>query len=105
MPDFPIEPLNETVVLKLHEPDGKSKGGILLPDSAKLQLPMGVVMAISADCECFKSGLQVGDMVYFQTNPDGYQKMLVEGEEYIALDDSLIIARIRAVPDGVPPDL
>jgi chaperonin GroES len=90
-----LKPLGERVVLKLVEQEEKTKGGILLPDSAKEKPQKGKVLAVGTG-KVLESGekipldVQVGDRVIFARYSGTEVK--VEGEEYLIVSERDILA-------------
>lgn len=56
-----LTPNKNRLVIKAIEPEGTSKGGIIIPDAAKEASKFGHVVAIGADVKDFA----VGDVVLF----------------------------------------
>jgi chaperonin GroES len=90
-----LKPLGERVVLKLVEQEEKTKGGILLPDSAKEKPQKGEVLAVGTG-KVLESGekipldVKVGDKVIFARYSGTEVK--VEGEEYLIVSERDILA-------------
>jgi len=90
-----IRPLGEKVLVKRLEAEEKTKGGIVLPDTAKEKPQKGKVLAIG-DGKLLDSGkraefqVKKGDVVLF-TSYAGTEIKL-EGEEYLLMNESDIVA-------------
>jgi chaperonin GroES len=90
-----IRPLGDKVLLKRVEAEGKTAGGIVLPDTAKEKPKRGVVQAIG-DGKLLDTGerskLQVnkGDEVIFSSYAGTDIK--VNGEELLIIEESDILA-------------
>lgn len=90
-----IRPLGDKVLIKRLEAEEKTKGGIVLPDSAKEKPQKGTVLALG-DGPMLKDGTRgsfqvaVGDKVLF-TSYAGTE-IKVGGEEYMLMDESDILA-------------
>ncbi len=90
-----IRPLGDKVIIKRVEAEGKTAGGIVLPDAAKEKPKRGVVKAVG-DGKLLDSGerseLQVKkrDEVLFTSFAGTEVK--VNGEEYVIMDESDILA-------------
>ena len=90
-----IRPLGEKVLVKRMEAEQVTKGGIVLPDTAKEKPQRGTVLAVG-DGRLLKDGkradLQVkkGDKVLFSSY--GGTEIKVAGEEYLLMDESDILA-------------
>jgi chaperonin GroES len=89
-----LRPLGEKVIVKRVEAEGKTAGGIVLPDSAKEKPKRGVVLAIG-DGRLLDDGKRVplqvkkNDQVVFTSYAGSEIKM--NGEEYIIMDESDIL--------------
>jgi chaperonin GroES len=90
-----LKPLGDRVVLKLVEREEKSKGGILLPDSAKEKPQKGEVLAVGTG-KVLDSGKKIpldvhaGDKVIFARYSGTEVK--AEGEEYLIVSERDILA-------------
>ena len=91
----PIRPLGEKVLIKRLEAEEKTKGGIVLPDTAKEKPQKGTVLAVG-DGKLLEDGkraafqVKKGDKVLF-TSYAGTE-IKVEGEEFMLMDESDILA-------------
>ncbi len=92
-----IVPLGDRVVLKRVEADDKTKGGIILPDSAKEKPREGTVVALGSGRQ-LKDGsrseftVKVKDRVLFSSYAGTEVK--VDGKELIILGEDEILAVI-----------
>jgi chaperonin GroES len=90
-----LKPLGERVVLKLVEQEERTKGGILLPDSAKEKPQKGEVLAVGTG-KVLESGqkipldVKIGDKVIFARYSGTEVK--VEGETYLIVSERDILA-------------
>ncbi len=90
-----LKPLGDRVVLKLVEQEEKTRGGILLPDTAKEKPQKGEVLAVGTG-KVLDSGekvpldVKVGDRVIFARYSGTEVK--VEGEEYLIVSERDILA-------------
>ena len=90
-----VRPLGEKVLLKRLEAEEKTKGGIVLPDTAKEKPQKGVVLAVG-DCKLLDDGkraafqVKKGDKVLFASYAGSEIK--IDGEEYVLMDESEILA-------------
>ncbi|MGD0622692.1 MAG: co-chaperone GroES [Thermacetogeniaceae bacterium] len=90
-----LKPLGDRVVLKLVEQEEKTRGGILLPDTAKEKPQKGAVLAVGSG-KMLDSGekipldVQVGDKVIFGRYSG--TEIKVEGEEYLIVSERDILA-------------
>lgn len=93
-----VRPLGDKVLVKRVEAETTTKGGIVLPDTAKEKPKRGKIVAVGAGKilpDGTKSELQVkkGDEVLF-TSYAGTE-IKVEAEEYLIMDESDILAIIE----------
>ncbi len=93
-----IKPLGDKVVLQVLEAEGKSAGGILLPDSAKKKPTEGKVIAVGDGSVLDngnrrKTGVNVGDRVLFSKY--GGNEVTIDGQEYTILDADQIYAVVK----------
>ena len=90
-----IRPLGEKVMIKRLEAEEKTRGGIVLPDAAKEKPQKGTVMAVG-DGKQLDDGsraafqVKVGDRVLFGSYAG--TEIKVEGQEYVLMDESDILA-------------
>lgn len=90
-----IRPLGEKVLIKRLEAEDKTKGGIVLPDSAKEKPQKGTILAVG-DGKLLKDGsrakfqVKAGDKVLFASYAGSEIK--IDGEEYMLMDESDILA-------------
>ena len=93
-----IKPLNDKVVLKRLEAEAVTKGGIVLPDTAKEKPREGEVLALG-DGKLLDDGsrspfqVEVGDRVLFSSYAGTEVK--IGGEEYLILGEDDILAVIE----------
>lgn len=92
-----IVPLGDRVVLKRVEADEKTKGGIILPDSAKEKPREGTVVALGSGRQ-LKDGTRVAFTVKVKNRVlfSSYAgtEVQVDGEELIILSEDEILAII-----------
>ncbi|MCF6155570.1 MAG: co-chaperone GroES [Candidatus Brocadia sp.] len=92
-----VRPLGEKILIKRVEAEGKTAGGILLPDTAKEKPKEGKIIALG-DGKLLKSGerakFQVakGDRVLFSSY--GGTEVKIDGEEYLLMSEDDILAVI-----------
>jgi len=92
-----LKPLADRVIVKPSEAEEKTKGGIILPDTAKEKPIEGTVVAIgpgktSEDGKLVKPEVKVGDKVLYGKYSG--TEVTVEGEEYLIMRESDIFAII-----------
>ena len=86
-----LEPLGDRVVVKVHEPEEKKVGGIIIPDTVKEKPVMGEIVAIGTDDEV-KENLKVGDRVIYAKY--GGTEVEIDGEELIILAYADVLAKV-----------
>ncbi len=93
-----VRPLGEKLLIKRVEVESKTRGGIVLPDTAKEKPTEGKVVALG-DGKLLKSGgrasfqVKKGDRVIF--NSYGGTEVKVDGEEYLLMSEDDILAVIE----------
>jgi chaperonin GroES len=90
-----IKPLADRVVVKAIVQEEKTKGGIVLPDTAKDKPQEGEVMAVGPgkvldNGTKLKPEVKVGDRIIFSKYSG--TEIKIEGEEYLILRESDILA-------------
>ena len=94
-----IKPLGDRIVVKVLEAETKSKGGILLPDTAKEKPQEAKVVAVGKG-KTLDNGtisapeVKVGDKVLFGKY-SGNEITTKEGEELLILREEDILATIK----------
>lgn len=94
-----IKPLGDRVVIKPLEPETKSKGGIVLPDTAKEKPQEGKVVAVGKGKVLDNGTVQapevkVGDKVLYGKY-SGNEITTKEGEELLIMREEDILAIIK----------
>jgi len=97
-----LKPLADRVLVKPIEREEVTKGGIVLPDTAKEKPQEGEVLAVgdgrlSEDGKRIPLDVKVGDIVIYAKY--GGTEIKIEGEELIILRESDILAK-KAKPTG-----
>jgi len=93
-----LKPLNEKIIVKRLKAENKTRGGIVLPDSAKEKPKEGKVMAVGAG-RLLEDGkrrpLQVkkGDLVLFTSYAGTEVK--IDGEEMLIMSEEDVLAVIE----------
>ncbi len=90
-----IKPLNDRVVVKVLEEEQKTRGGIVLPDTAKEKPQKGEVIAVGPgtvrdDGSRTPPEVKAGDKVMFAKYAGTEVKL--DGEEYLILREADILA-------------
>lgn len=86
-----FKPINDRVVVKPLPADEKTKGGIIIPDTAKEKPQQGEVIAVGPGKEGVKLNVSVGDRVLYGKYAG--QELNYNGDEYLIMreDDILVI--------------
>jgi len=94
-----IQPLGDRVVVKALEAESKTKGGILLPDSAKEKPQEGKIVAVGKGKTLENGSLQtlevkVGDRILYGKY-SGNEITTKEGEELLIMREEDILAIMK----------
>jgi chaperonin GroES len=91
-----LRPLNDRILVKRVEEETKTKGGIIIPDTAKEKPAEGKVVAVGTgkvgdDGKKIPLEVKKGDRILF--GKYGGQEVKIEGEEYLIMreDDVLCV--------------
>ena len=89
-----IKPLHDRVIVKRIEEDSTSKGGIIIPDSAKEKPAQGEVIAVGGgkvldDGKTAPMNVKAGDRVLFSKYAGNEVKL--EGEEFLIMREDDIL--------------
>ena len=92
-----VEPLDDRIVVEPMEAEEKTKGGIVIPDSAKEKPVKGKVIAIGPgrvadDGKRIAPAVKKGDTVVYAKY--GGMEIEIDGKEYMILRESDILAKI-----------
>jgi chaperonin GroES len=93
-----LTPLADKVIVKRLEAETKTKGGIVLPDTAKEKPKRGKVLAVGEgkrldSGELVKPAVKVGDEVIFASFAGS--EITVDGEELLIMSQDDILAVVR----------
>ncbi|KAF0241840.1 MAG: Co-chaperonin [Planctomycetota bacterium] len=93
-----IKPLDNRVVIKPIEAESKTKGGIVLPDTAKEKSQKGEIVAAGPgrlldSGERAKMGVAKGDKVLFGKYAGTEVK--IDGQEYVIMKEDEILGKIE----------
>jgi len=93
-----LKPLGDRVIVKPMEAEEKTKGGIILPDTAKEKPIEGTIVAagpgkVADDGKLIKMEVKVGDKVLYGKYSG--TEVTVEGEEYLIMRESDIFAIVE----------
>lgn len=86
-----MKPINDRVVVKPAAAEEKTKGGIIIPDTAKEKPQRGEVIAVGPGKDGNLMTVQVGDIVLYGKYAG--QDLNYEGNDYLIMreDDILVI--------------
>jgi len=98
-----LEPLGDRLVVKPVQKEERTKGGILLPDTAKEKPQEGEVLAVgpgrvTEDGTRIAMDVKVGDIVLYAKY--GGTEIKEEGEELMILRESDVLAKRPAAKKG-----
>ncbi len=93
-----IKPLGDRVLIKPSEEKEKTKGGIVLPDTAKEKPQEGKIVAVgegrkTEDGKTIPLTLKVGDRVLYGKYSG--TEITVDGEEYLIMREEDVLAVIE----------
>jgi len=93
-----VKPLHDRIIVRRLEEEGKTKGGIIIPDTAKEKPIEGKVIAVGTG-RMKKDGTKLplevkkGDRVLFAKY--GGTEVMIEGEEHLIMKEEDILAVIE----------
>ncbi|HOI30252.1 MAG TPA: co-chaperone GroES [Melioribacteraceae bacterium] len=98
MAQFKIQPLHDRVIVKPKEAEETTKGGIILPDTAKEKPIEGTVVAVGEgrvkeDGSVEKLTVKAGDTVLYGKYSGTEVK--IDGEEYLIMRESDIYGIVK----------
>jgi chaperonin GroES len=90
-----VRPLHDKVLVELVNAEEKTKGGIIIPETAKEQPQEGKVIAVGTgiilpDGTIKPLDVKKGEKILFSKY--GVQPITVEGEEYLIVSEEAILA-------------
>ena len=93
-----IRPLQDRVLVKRVEEDQKTKGGIIIPDSAKEKPIEGIIIAVGKgkvanDGKLIKMDVKEGDNILF--NKYAGTDVKIDGEELVIMREDDIVGVIE----------
>ena len=94
-----IKPLADKVLIKRLEAETKTKGGIVLPDTAKEKPKRGKIVSVGNgklldDGSRSDFQVKVGDIVLFSSY--GGTEIKIDSEEYLIMEESEIMAILES---------
>jgi chaperonin GroES len=86
-----MKPISDRVVIKPAPADEKTKGGIIIPDTAKEKPQKGEVVAVGPGKDGNLMTVQVGDVVLYGKYAG--QELSYQGDDYLIMreDDILVV--------------
>lgn len=98
MADFRIQPLGDRVIVKPQPAEEKTKGGIILPDTAKEKPIEGTVIAVGPgkygeDGKLIAMNVKANDKVLYGKYSG--TEINIDGEEYLIMRESDIFGIIK----------
>ncbi|MEM9884991.1 MAG: co-chaperone GroES [Bacteroidota bacterium] len=86
-----MKPINDRVVVKPASADEKTKGGIIIPDTAKEKPQRGEIVAVGPGKDGNLMTVAVGDVVLYGKYAG--QELAYDGEDYLIMreDDILVV--------------
>jgi chaperonin GroES len=93
-----LRPLNDRILVKRVEEETKTKGGIIIPDTAKEKPAEGKIVAVGVgalnnDGVRVPLEVKVGDRILF--GKYGGQEIKVEGEEFLIMSEQEVLCVIE----------
>jgi chaperonin GroES len=92
-----VKPLHDRIIVKRLEEDEKSKGGIIIPDTAKEKPQQGKVIAVGAgrreDGKVLPLDVKAGDTVLFAKYSGTEFKL--DGEEHLILREDDVLGVVE----------
>jgi chaperonin GroES len=98
MAELKIKPLADRIVIQAMEAEETTKGGIILPDTAKEKPVEGTIVAagpgkVSDDGKKIEMEVKVGDKVLYGKYSG--TEVTVDGEEYLIMRESDVFAIVK----------
>jgi len=98
MADFKIKPLGDRVIVRPKEAEETTKGGIILPDTAKEKPVEGTIVAIgegktTEDGKLIKLTVKVGDIILYGKYSG--TEIKIEGDEYLIMRESDVYGIVK----------
>ncbi|MBI5887583.1 MAG: co-chaperone GroES [Deltaproteobacteria bacterium] len=93
-----IKPLHDRILVKRHEEEGKSKGGIIIPDSAKEAPIEGKVIAVGSgkrdeNGKLVPLDVKAGDIIIFSKY--GGTEVKIDGVEHLIMREEDILGIVE----------
>ncbi len=93
-----LRPLNDRILVKRVEEETKTKGGIIIPDTAKEKPAEGKIVAVGVgalnnDGKRVPLEVKIGDRILF--GKYGGQEVKIEGVEYLIMSEQEVLCVIE----------
>ena len=88
-----LKPLGDRIVVKVVGEEKKTKGGIVLPDTAKEKPLRGEVLAVGEGTKDEAMVLKAGDQVLYGKYAG--TELELDGEKYLIMRQSDVLAKIQ----------
>ena len=96
---MPLQPLNDRILAQRIASEDRSKGGIIIPETAKKDKPAeAIIVAVgpgnkNADGEAIALAVKVGERILFGKYAGS--EVTVDGEDYLILREDDILAVVE----------
>lgn len=87
-----VKPIDDRLLIKALEPESKTAGGIIIPDTAKEKPIIGEVIEVGTDEE-LQNLFKVGDKVIFAKY--GGEEITIDGKDFRIIQRSDVLAKIE----------
>lgn len=95
-----LVPFNDQVIVKVLDPEEKTPGGIVLPDTAKARSPKAVVVGVGPGWKSNDGAsrlaldVKLNDVVYFKKDHGEYE--INDGvEDYVVVSAANVLCKVR----------
>ena len=81
-----FRPLHDRVLIKVLDSEEKTKGGIIIPDTAKEKPQKGKIVAVGEGTSDYKMNVKVGDSVLYGKYSG--TELSIDGVDYLIMKES-----------------
>ena len=81
-----FRPLHDRVLIKVLDSEEKTKGGIIIPDTAKEKPQKGKIIAVGNGTSDYKMNVKVGDSVLYGKYSG--TELSIDGVDYLIMKES-----------------
>lgn len=100
MSNLPLTAFGEYVIIRRAPPSERTKGGIILPDSAQEKIPVGIVEHVGPGVEV-TAAIEAGQRVLYWEGSAQCHKVEGDGERFV-VHYQCILALVREdMPEGI----